>query len=74
MNAEDRELAATQGQDLRDRMTRVEVKLDGLMAALSPQHSDHEARIRVLEARIWWAAGVASAPGILALLTKVLGS
>lgn len=74
MNNEDRELAANQGQDLRDRLTRVEVKLDGIVAVLSPQHSDHETRIRVLEARLWWASGFAAAPGVIALLKVLTGS
>jgi hypothetical protein len=73
MNNEDRAIAADQGQDLRDRLTRVEVKLDGIVAVLTPQHSDHETRIRALEARVWWAAGFAAAPGVIALLTKILG-
>jgi hypothetical protein len=73
MNNDDRQLAADQGQDLRDRLTRVEVKLDGITAVLSPQHSDHETRIRVLEARVWWAAGFAAAPGVVALFKMLTG-
>jgi hypothetical protein len=64
---------ASQGedQDMRDRMTRVETKLDALITTLAAQHPDHEARIRNLEAKIWWLAGFAAAPGMIALLSKL---
>lgn len=55
-------------------MTRVETKLDTVIAALAVQHPDHEARIRHLEARGWWLAGFAAAPGAIALLTKLAGA
>jgi hypothetical protein len=63
-----------QDQDMRDRMTRVETKLDAVITTLAAQHPDHEARIRSLEARVWWAAGFAAAPGVIALLTKFAGA
>jgi hypothetical protein len=37
---------------LTDRMTRVETKLDMLIAQLGLGHQDHEARIRALEQRV----------------------
>jgi hypothetical protein len=63
-----------QDQDMRDRMTRVETKLDAVITTLAAQHPDHELRIRHLEARVWWAAGFAAAPGIAALLAKLTGN
>lgn len=59
---------------MRDRMTRVETKLDTVIATLAAQHPDHETRIRSLEARVWWLAGFAAAPGVIALLTKLTGA
>ena len=35
--------------ELRDRMTRVEVKLDLVLGQLGATHLDHETRIRTLE-------------------------
>lgn len=58
---------------MRERMTRVETKLDAVLATLAVQHPDHEVRIRSLEARVWWAAGFAAAPGVVALLAKFSG-
>jgi hypothetical protein len=37
--------------ELRDRMTRVEVKLDLVLGQLGGAHTDHEARLRELEHR-----------------------
>lgn len=62
-----------QDQDMRDRMTRVETKLDTVIATLAMQHPDHETRIRRLEARVWWSSGFAAAPGVIALLAKLAG-
>jgi hypothetical protein len=60
-----------QDQDMRDRMTRVETKLDAVITTLAAQHPDHESRIRRLEARVWWASGFAAAPGVIALLAAL---
>lgn len=47
-------------------LTRVETKLDFAIG----QGSDHEGRIRLLERKIWMAAGAASA--VTALATYVI--
>lgn len=58
---------------MADRLARVETKLDLLVDQIAPQRLDHEARIRTLEQRMWMLAGFAAAPGVVALLSNVLG-
>ena len=59
----------------RDRLTRVETKLDTLLLRLDPQHNDHELRIRALEQKVWVASGFAAAggSGLTAILLQVFG-
>ena len=52
-------------------LARMEVKLDHSLS----QVGDHEARIRVLEKKVWTASGVAALLGSVgaAFLSKLLG-
>lgn len=50
----------------RDLASRVDSALAG--------HEDHEGRIRALEARVWKAAGLLGAPGILAGLFQLINA
>lgn len=43
------ELNGQEYGEMRDRMTRVETKLDLVLGQLSGAHTDHESRIRALE-------------------------
>ncbi|MFI1562214.1 hypothetical protein ACH4ZX_03970 [Streptomyces sp. NPDC020490] len=50
-------------RSLSDGLTRVETKLDGIgqgLTELGKDVADHETRIRVLEQKIWRAAGSAA--------------
>ena len=65
--------------DSRDRLTRVETKLDLVLGELRIAHTDHEARIRILEARIGrWAGGMAVISVFLGaaagIATNIIGS
>lgn len=52
-------------------LARMEVKLDHALAG----YADHEGRIRILERKVWGAAGAAAmlAAGGSAAITKLLG-
>ena len=70
----------TDTDQLRDRLTRVETKLDIVIDELRKTHGDHETRIRAIEARIGrWTGGIAviailvgGASGTIASIIQVL--
>lgn len=49
----------TDGREVLDRLTRIEVKLDSQLTHIS----DHEGRLRRLERTVWIAMGAAAAIG-----------
>lgn len=59
------------GRDIWEKLDRIEAQVSGVPAKVE----DHESRIRVLERKVWGAAGAAavfSAAGATAI-TKLLG-
>lgn len=61
----EREVAAVaaEEQSASERMVRVETKLDLLITRIDPVITDHESRLRKLEAKVWVASGIALAGG-----------
>lgn len=54
--------------DIRDRLTRIETKLDwnaSTMLAMDGRITDHESRLRMLERRMWTTAGAAAVFGAI---------
>lgn len=55
--------------------TKVDLMSNGLVDDRQ-RHTDHETRIRRLEARMWWAMGLSSglASGVTVTLAKLIGA
>lgn len=49
--------------DIRTAVATMNTKMDMLIQRFDPALSDHESRLRKLEARVWVAAGAAVAGG-----------
>ena len=64
--------AAGEQTQLLVALARIETKLDSVTTG----HTDHETRIRVLERKVWAAAGVAGAlaAGGSAAISKLFGA
>lgn len=62
--------------DIKTGMASMGTKLDLLIQRIDPVITDHETRLRRLEAKVWIASGAALAGGgvLGALLGPVLGS
>lgn len=56
-------MTALGGQELADRMARIEIKLDVILLQMGPVVVDHESRLQKLERMIWIVAGTAIAGG-----------
>jgi hypothetical protein len=52
--------------DHSDRLARIETKLDLIVTALTKSLDDHEARIRLVEKKVYWFSGAAAVVGALA--------
>lgn len=65
-----------------ERLARIETKLDAVLAQqtnhevrVQANHTDHETRLRLLERKVWTAAGFAAGGGgaVGAIVMKVIG-